>query len=1340
MPYFWLSKTYQTRQLAFKPTTAGMRFNSVHGKLGYSVSEASNRVMVSGRIGIVPQEMPDVVTVTMRGYVQTTQNEQELFSGTPVLANGWGNIFGRYRRVGERGKKGYPWYRRRAGVLSGELFFGGVGKWQFIIRRLVHDPGNTGRHVSEEILVEEADPGPKPTERNPATSDWNMLHVVSDGRTDRLVAGAELKCTLSGHPMQPSQGSVFHWAINTGEFLMQFVPPKGFFLERGKRHMVACTLSDPKTHADNDQHHLVRLQWKAGGGSFKNKKNGASGLGLAEGASGVAQNAKKADTSYQITHTAIPLGAALTAFSGGSRDLAKIKATGKVGTTVETKAKDHPAAAGAKAVGGNLKGLLKGDASSQTIDSLEAAVMLPRAVFTSSPGIEPVNPRERHALVFQFTGAAKDKIHFHLVAEDFYDRRRILLGLPTGIRILGRDVSLDELQEGKEVWTLDGKDGVKPGPDNMFTGSPGARFIFIATPVDREFGGDSRRFTLHIPWRTIDFLSRYIVPCLILSVVALLVLYHFTFRFIFDPSYRDRFFTSAGGASGWLVYTWLWVAALVFASLLALLVWWYLISLLCRIFFQEDGEISYLCLFALSNIGSVLVWRKRADIIAFLRPRNAATRNIERKINEIVSGDMERDLLELQTHLLDRYFTLASTEKRLRGMALSDELVSLLQELQSRSDKAQELLHHTLHEVRKLYAELSPTVFASLEQIPDFYAANVDPPHPAGDAGSFVSFPGNGEGPARVETMGFVRAGAIDHHPSQLGVVIRRQSTADDESIDQVKVVNQENSTYTSLDRDNSSSEDAAGEMKAAKNVPVLRFDPFDPRATVESASDSETVRLTANKTAEMVHDPRATNLSRVRFLSTDERESRASEPRLWNSNRSSVAGSRREGGSRLSEDRETLLPVPEGAPRPKGSASFLLPQPSGGCVWWWRNRSVRIEEWIDMLSLAIGKIGSTQRDRLTFFTDQAKWGRAHFISVLEKTVALFNEPDMTIDDLGLHCDAVFERWNAENPETKIEAKPFPGENHLVHDSERRLSAGIDHLPRLVGHGNFCRLQMGDLKEHLAASLKLRNMEHRLPKTFNIDGGDPSTAHQGDGRTTLLPGMVGLFGSVNSGPPLSQSYLLDNHSFASTGPNINTASGPATSVTSIAAGASSLARPDIVTSPSERKSSEAEIDPGDFVPERFITDNLRCRVIFASPSAMLVFFWYLVYSVEEFEVIGLRNGLRNGLVVPDLVVTVKMAVPEFDGELELLCEIVLRLEAYALTRDIEYTFAKIAHATSIATFLEPLFPSLFEEVLEEQFIAAKRAGQGDNFLHYTSGDDDKKKARAKAAGPDVGAA
>merc|ERR1711970_1492080 len=76
--------------------------------------------------------------------------------------------------------------------------------------------------------------------------------------------------------------------------------------------------------------------------------------------------------------------------------------------------------------------------------------------------------------------------------------------------------------------------------------------------------------------------------------------------------------------------------------------------------------------------------------------------------------------------------------------------------------------------------------------------------------------------------------------------------------------------------------------------------------------------------------------------------------------------------------------------------------------------------------------------------------------------------------------------------------------------------------------------------------------------------------------------------------------------------------------------------------------------------EKYVTDWLRARVVFTNPSALAVFFWYLIVEVPKFKVLVCKNKLRKAPGVQDtscnihINVQFKVQEDEHIGELQLI--------------------------------------------------------------------------------------
>ena len=67
---------------------------------------------------------------------------------------------GAYRKFGYRGRSGYPWYRKKSGVLSGELFFNPeANAWQYVLRRVTFSARREDFVTEEHLLAQSVSTG-----------------------------------------------------------------------------------------------------------------------------------------------------------------------------------------------------------------------------------------------------------------------------------------------------------------------------------------------------------------------------------------------------------------------------------------------------------------------------------------------------------------------------------------------------------------------------------------------------------------------------------------------------------------------------------------------------------------------------------------------------------------------------------------------------------------------------------------------------------------------------------------------------------------------------------------------------------------------------------------------------------------------------------------------------------------------------------------------------------------------------------------------------------------------------------------------------------------------------
>ncbi|CAD7925567.1 unnamed protein product [Amoebophrya sp. A120] len=123
----------------------------------------------------------------------------------------------------------------------------------------------------------------------------------------------------------------------------------------------------------------------------------------------------------------------------------------------------------------------------------------------------------------------------------------------------------------------------------------------------------------------------------------------------------------------------------------------------------------------------------------------------------------------------------------------------------------------------------------------------------------------------------------------------------------------------------------------------------------------------------------------------------------------------------------------------------------------------------------------------------------------------------------------------------------------------------------------------------------------------------------------------------------------------------------------------------------------------DWCPERYMSDYLRARVVFATPAAVTGFFWYLLLYFPGLDVIRVKNKMkkRDMVTAADIHLNLRIPVPPFTGEkLYHIAELQLLLENFVLVRDLEHRYYEIKRANKFVELLAPVFPEERESASE----------------------------------------
>lgn len=128
---------------------------------------------------------------------------------------------------------------------------------------------------------------------------------------------------------------------------------------------------------------------------------------------------------------------------------------------------------------------------------------------------------------------------------------------------------------------------------------------------------------------------------------------------------------------------------------------------------------------------------------------------------------------------------------------------------------------------------------------------------------------------------------------------------------------------------------------------------------------------------------------------------------------------------------------------------------------------------------------------------------------------------------------------------------------------------------------------------------------------------------------------------------------------------------------------------------------EPDTCPATDCAEKYVTDWLRARVVFTNPSALAVFFWYLMFEVPSIKIIRCKNKLiRDPLMkgaspkkkagIPDLAWCIHLNVGfDVQGE-QHLGELQLILESFCIAKDLAHKYYEFARAENLAELLAPV--------------------------------------------------
>jgi hypothetical protein len=207
----------------------------------------------------------------------------------------------------------------------------------------------------------------------------------------------------------------------------------------------------------------------------------------------------------------------------------------------------------------------------------------------------------------------------------------------------------------------------------------------------------------------------------------------------------------------------------------------------------------------------------------------------------------------------------------------------------------------------------------------------------------------------------------------------------------------------------------------------------------------------------------------------------------------------------------------------------------------------------------------------------------------------------------------------------------------------------------------------------------------------------------------------------DGGSPLKSNFLVMadylKYQYMLQGPNCGLQIGPNKDVTRVQAKVEE-------NSPEDEDLLEKYPDRSNM--ERYVLDWLRGRVVFANPTALATFFWYLVYQVPGLEVVACKNKLQKRPdkdLSLDIHLNVRFSVQgdKHVGEVQLL------FEHFLVARDLEHKYYEIRRATRLADVLAPVL-----EVPPDMVLVDNQDGRRDRATTKTQG---RGKARASKKRP-----
>ena len=98
-------------------------------------------------------------------------------------------------------------------------------------------------------------------------------------------------------------------------------------------------------------------------------------------------------------------------------------------------------------------------------------------------------------------------------------------------------------------------------------------------------------------------------------------------------------------------------------------------------------------------------------------------------------------------------------------------------------------------------------------------------------------------------------------------------------------------------------------------------------------------------------------------------------------------------------------------------------------------------------------------------------------------------------------------------------------------------------------------------------------------------------------------------------------------------------------------------------------------------------------MIFASPQALVAYFWMMMFYVPGLNIIRVKNKMKKKAMVTaaDIHMNARLDFPVFDKMVSHVVEVQLVLENFVLARDLEHKYYEIKRCERLKEILAPIF-------------------------------------------------